>query len=211
MSPIITTTKTLRPRDPHDHYPTPVALCYAALQHYGQGSHSRILDPGAGTGVWGASARAFYPDAHLTGVELRRSPKPDAYNLWLTQNYLDLDFGRDFDLIIGNPPYKLAEAFIRKALSELTAGGDLVFLLRIAFLAGQDRGKGLWHDYPPRTVGVCSRRPSFTGDGKTDATDYALFHWVKGASGPPPRLEWFDWGAPADTGQLRLLSAEDVA
>jgi hypothetical protein len=209
--PIIQTTKQLRPRDPHDHYPTPLPLCQHALREY---SYPRgvtsILDPGAGTGVWGVAARDCYPNADIVGYELRDAPQPPAYTHWIQGDYLSSEAAPLFDLIIGNPPYTLAEPFIRRALRQLKPAGSLIFLLRLAFLAGQDRGRGLWRDYPPAHIGVCSRRPSFTGNGKTDATDYAIFVWRAGWQGET-RLDWLDWGTTPLPLLQEIMQFEGVA
>lgn len=193
--PIIPTTKVLRKRDPHDFYPTPLSLCRAALAELPPAPvPDSILDPGAGSGVWGKAARDLYPRALITGVELRPDaiPPAETYTAWHTGDFRLYDPGWKHDLIMGNPPYKYAEAFIRHSLSMLKDYGWLVFLLRLAFLEEQDRGKDFWRKFPPERVSVCSQRPSFTGDGNTDATAYAVYYWRKGWTGPT-RLDWLRW------------------
>jgi hypothetical protein len=86
---------------------------------------------------------------------------------------------------MGNPPYSHAEAFIRKHMTLLDAGGHCVQLLRLAFLEGQRRRRGLWKEFPAKTIYVLGKRPSFTGDGRTDATAYAIFLWERGWQGAP--------------------------
>lgn len=219
---IITTDKEMRDRDPFDHYPTPIRLCEAALSRIDISSSSpiQVLDPGAGTGPWGAAARKRWPIASIYGVEVRDVPKPAGYDFWFARHgYIPLPpphypagpfkddkaarralakyaadlyvyqqpvwsaAANSFDLILGNPPYEYAEEFTRMALHHLAPGGRIVFLFRLAFLEGQDRGVGLWRDYPPYRVDVCSRRPSFTGNGKTDSTAYACYYWRHGHQG----------------------------
>lgn len=197
---IITTDKPMRERDPHDFYPTPFTLCDRAMGlvlNTNMLQPHRILDPGAGTGVWGMAARRRWRDAFIYGVELRKVSKPSDYDYWANQNFLE-EYAPSIpsDLVIGNPPYKHAEQFVRKSHDLLTPRGEMIFLLRLAFLEGQARGKGLWCEIPPSFVYVLSKRPSFIteGDkkGKTDATAYALFHWVKGDH-HPTTLSWLDW------------------
>jgi hypothetical protein len=77
---------------------------------------------------------------------------------------------------MGNPPYSHAEEFVRQGYDLLSVGGSLIFLLRLAFLEGQARRDELFQDMPPYQVAVCSKRPSFSGDGKTNATAFAVFH-----------------------------------
>jgi len=93
-----------------------------------------------------------------------------------------------FELIIGNPPYSLAEEHVRLCLGLLAPGGQLTFLLRLAFLESQSRRK-LWKEHPPAQVDVFHSRPSFTSNGKTDSAAYAVFTWISGYS-EQPRLGW---------------------
>jgi hypothetical protein len=94
-----------------------------------------------------------------------------------------------FDLVMGNPPYKYAEQFVRQAYRMLEPDGHLIMLLRMNFLEGIGRAHGLWRTHPLKQTVVCSRRVSFSGDGKTNATAYAYFIWQKGWKGDT-RLLW---------------------
>lgn len=184
---MIITSKKMRPRERHDHYPTPSGLCRAALDLLpADADPSYALDPGAGTGVWGAAVRARWGRAPtITGVELQASPRPAAYDYWHCRHFtayaafaLRQGLPRP-TLIVGNPPYRWAEAFIRLSLAMLEPGGYLLQLLRLNFLEGQSRAEGLWATHGPIAVDTLARRPSYTGDMKTDATAYALFLWQK--------------------------------
>ena len=189
---IITTDKPLRARDPFDFYPTPVEVCEAALALVPFVPRS-VLDPGAGAGPWGRAAHTRWPTAWIDGYELREVSHPYGYTAWHCGNdFLDATVGGGYALVMGNPPYKLAEAFVRKGLAALRPGGWLVFLLRLAFLEGQERDEGLWAEFPARRVDVLAKRPSFTADRKTDATAYAMFCWERGYCGVPTlhRLRW---------------------
>lgn len=188
---IIQTTKALRPRHPEDYYPTPISTVESALAILPSGfAPLFILDPGAGDGVWGRGAARRWRYTEIHGVELRDVDQNGAYDIWYKNtDFRLLNYSCKYDLVMGNPPYKYAEEFIRLSLKHLRDGGYLVFLLRLAFLEGQERGKGLWQRLPPKAVHVCSARPSFTGNGKTDATAYAVFLWEKAWQGIPT-LGW---------------------
>lgn len=97
------------------------------------------------------------------------------------------------DLLITNPPYSLAFEFVQKAV-RLTeeCGGMTAMLLRLGFL-GSRRRSGWMRAHPP-SVHVISPRPSFTPDGKTDASEYAWFVW---GDDKPGTLNWL----PASTGR----------
>jgi len=179
-------------RMPNDHYETDystVERCLAALEV--QVTRPCILDLGAGSGRWGKVARRLWPSAFIYGVEIRDVERPEKYDGWLTGDFpvCAHQIRLEYDLVIGNPPYACAEAFVRAGLLLLRDGGQLGFLLRLAFLEGQGRRDGLFKEFPPRAVEVCSKRPSFSEDGKTNATAFAFFIWQKGYRGEP-RVRW---------------------
>jgi len=90
-------------------------------------------------------------------------------------DFLKLD-GRDPRVynVITNPPYSLAEGFVRHS-RKLYPMADLYFLLRMAFLASEKR-EGLYQDLGTPDLYVLPNRPDFTGEGG-DSADYAWFHW----------------------------------
>jgi len=228
---IISTDKALRPRDPHDHYPTNIEVARAALREVaGFMEHPTILDAGAGDGVWGQAARDIFLFSIIHGVELREIEQPNnAYNLWVAgQNYATYQPAPDrkYDLAIGNPafgdlhstretqrkrdckkccetfvptprPHDLqffdAEAWVRKAISEVRDGGYVVFLLRQAFLASLTRAKGLHRQFCPERVLTIVPRPSFTGDGNTDDEEYSIFIWHVGHYPKNYEGGWLFW------------------
>jgi len=139
--------------------------------------------------VWGRVAKQFWPSSLIEGVEIRSVPWPDEYFRWYHGDFLTWQKSGPFSLVIGNPPYREAEAIVRKSYDCLKPGGVLIFLLRLAFLEGQKRSEGLWKEMPPVEVRVLPKRPSFTGNGKSDATAYAFFLWKRGFQGVP-KLSW---------------------
>ena len=139
-----------------------------------------ILEPSAGNGNIIKALRAAGYDNHITAVEIRQeefftllkyADKVGVFD-FLTENDL-----QTFDVIIGNPPYSLAQEFIDKSLSMLKPGGRLIFLLRTNFLESKKR-RAWWQDKLPSGLFVYSLRPSFTGKG-TDAISYSWFVWEK--------------------------------
>jgi hypothetical protein len=85
----------------------------------------------------------------------------------------------DVSLVITNPPFSLAESFIRKARFDCPKA-ELVFLLRLGFLASADRSD-LWNEIGEPNLWVLPNRPSYTtskpGTLKTDKYDYGWFIW----------------------------------
>ena len=217
---IIRTTAPLRERDAFDHYPTDLKDCRAALSLLPPGfDPGYILDPGAGTGVWGVAARERWPNAVIVGTDIRPLPRPKVYDFWFTGGY-DFLLNRErgiFDLAMGNPPFgksgskkdrKAAEKFVRRSLALLTDDGYADFLLPLTFLAGQGRARGLYVEHPPRRIAVMAERPSFTGDGLTDNTEYAFYLWAKAGNLLKPQLDWIF--SSAFDGQPHQLTLADA-
>jgi hypothetical protein len=221
---IIYTNKPLPVRFKNDLYPTPVDFCRAALgtlnMNYDFGN---VLDPGAGLGAWGKAVRELinvddrFAKANLVGVEMDENTYPDGdyYDEWFVEDYLKWKTKMKFDLIIGNPPYRQAEEFVRKSFELLKPGGIVLFLLRLSFLEGQKRGADLWREHVPYSVHVVSRRISFTGNRRSDETAYALYRWEEPFSHFPqgegysyrarfPILNWLDWNYTGDVDSIEI-------
>lgn len=90
--------------------------------------------------------------------------------------------------VITNPPFSLAEEFIRHSRA-MYPRADLVFLLRLNFL-GSEKRHPLWRDLGAPDVYVFPNRPDFSGGGG-DSCEYAWFVW------PPDRREF---------GKVRVLN-----
>lgn len=97
------------------------------------------------------------------------------------------------DHIISNPPYKLANEFIKHSI-ELGVTKHC-WLLRLAFLEGQKRFDDIFQHNPPARVYVFSKRLTiWRGDedqawyGSSGKTAYAWFCFEQGAT--DTRLSW---------------------
>ncbi len=177
---MIPTSREWPARRPYDEYPTPGYLCDQGVALI-KGTPKRVLDPGAGPGgAWGKAARARWPKAWIEGVEIQTVENPGGYNLWwkATDYLTGWPTQPAFDAIIGNPPYCLLEPFIATSLKRLAPGGQILFMTRLAFLEGQKRRDTLWREHRPAKVWICSKRPSFQADNKTNSTAFCLVYWV---------------------------------
>ncbi|QCE35824.1 hypothetical protein FAI40_10465 (plasmid) [Acetobacteraceae bacterium] len=96
-----------------------------------------------------------------------------------------------YDNIITNPPYNMAEQFVKKGIS-LTRQ-KFALLLRLAFLEGCHRQKNLFSKTPPSRVWVFSERITFYPEGMkkrgSGTTAYAWFIWEKNTK--ETTLKWF--------------------
>lgn len=172
-------------RSKNDFYETPDWLTQALVPHLKLHKNTYIYEPACGQG---AIVRVLLSNGVCPGNVLCADVNEDfvehvARTLGTAvrhQNFLQKSF--DFhevrpDLIITNPPYSLAESFVREALdvaNNVEKDVTVAMLLRLNFLGGQKRAKFLREN--PCDVYVSPRRPSFTGQG-TDATEYAWFVW----------------------------------
>lgn len=96
--------------------------------------------------------------------------------------------------LVTNPPYKLAEQFIRHAIG--LGVTKHAWLLRLAFLEGAARHENLFKDNPPSRIHVFSKRLTiWRGDEKptgSGTTAYAWFVWDQpiGSLKLKPRVNW---------------------
>jgi hypothetical protein len=179
------------PRQDYDEYPTPPALCEAGVSLI-EGTPRLILDPGAGHGHWGGAARRRWPTAHISGIEIQgKFKRPVSYDSWITADFGDWcqegEARPGFDLCIGNPPFCLASEFVEWGLSQLRFGGQLLYLMRLAFSESKGRARGLFDRCPPALIVQCDK-VQFYGDC-TSREPYAFFLFVKDWKGPTT----FDW------------------
>jgi hypothetical protein len=149
-----------------------------------------VLEPGCGRGAVVAGLRETYGDApRILALDIDSRVLPCSGATWnVRANFLQpfdvprvgqdsLNLGR-FDLSVGNPPYTLAEAFVRRSI-ELAR--QTVFLLRSGFLASAER-EPLFRDHRPLAVWMLANRPDFTGGGG-DKYDYCWVAWRAGFDG----------------------------
>ena len=152
-------------RNEYDFYPTPVTVVDSLFKHIDQSKVQSFLEPCRADGV-------IYNRVNCcikTYCEIREL---------IPKDYLKRTMGK-FDLIVTNPPFSIAEDFLRKSIKECDDKGCVAYLLRINFLGSQKRKK-LWQEIgTPNKFIVLSKRPSFTGKG-TDSTEYAWFIWDRG-------------------------------
>lgn len=166
-----------------DFYATPLETIYSLLDNYdGIKPGDTILEPSAGNGNIIQALRDRGYKNTIGAIELRAEEANNLATLAddvIITNFLNINPSAcdKWDVIIGNPPYSLAQEFIDKSLEVLAPGGRLIFLLRTNFLESQKRAKW-WRDKLPSGLYVLSKRPSFTGKG-TDATSYSWFIWTK--------------------------------
>ncbi len=180
----------VQPRRDRDAYTTPYPHAQAICRRLSMliPSPSRIVEPSAGSGSFVRAAKVVWPESMVMAVDLHEKHHADLTHAGATSyvigDWLKQDVaGFKPDLILGNPPFSLAEAHIGHALGGLEDGKHLAFLLPVTFLCGQKRARSMWTKPSPfgglRYFGPIAQRPSFSGGG-TDMVEYGIFIWERG-------------------------------
>jgi hypothetical protein len=158
-------------REPNDNYPTPGWCVRRLLEAWRPLEPAVLVEPCCGDGaIIRQMRRAGW---HWISYDVREIEA-------VAERHRRCDFltvatpGPTVKAVITNPPYSLAEQFIRHS-RRLYPNAELVFLLRLAFLASADRIP-LWLDVGTPDVYVLPNRPDFTGGGG-DSTDYGWFRF----------------------------------
>lgn len=167
-------------REKDDFYSTPEPMTEALLQREFK-QPSLLHEPACGTG--------------------RLSKVLGSYNhRVISEDLVDRGFGKvnqDFlmrwerpcDYLITNPPFKLAEDFILKAI-ELGYTRH-AWLLRLAFLEGQGRYERLFSKHPFDVCYVFSKRQTmWIGEGKPTSSGTTAYAWFVWGIESRRRVEW---------------------
>lgn len=186
----------VRQRDDHYRTPDDVVDALLGVVHLSDGP---ICDPGCGEGAILDRILGMTTGEHggpdLFGIEVdpaRASVAGESHTV-IQGDFLTMEAKTlpDANAVVMNPPFSLAREFVDASIRLVTSrdltgrrvwepGGHVAGLLRLAFLESQKRREWWWRN--PADVYVLPKRPSFTGDGKTDSCAYAWFVW-----GPGPR------------------------
>jgi hypothetical protein len=170
------------PRHEYDLYETPNEVIDAILAMVTM-SPREILDVGAHDGRWGFRCLLRFPDAVADAVELRPVEARREFRRWYTGDFLEgARWLPQYDLIVGNPPYAIAEPVIRAALSLLPDGGELCMLLQSQFLHSKGRREGLFTEFPVRRIYPLAGRVSYHS-GRGGTRDATAFLWTRGYEG----------------------------
>ena len=100
----------------------------------------------------------------------------------------------EVNYVITNPPYKIAEKMLHRALE--VADTKVAFLCRLLWIEGEGRFQRVYSQQPPRRIWAFSKRVNMArnndprwnhGDGGMVA--FAWYVWEKGYTGPT-ELGW---------------------
>lgn len=207
--------KNHNPRRESDNYQTPFRLAQGICARLKAliPAPKYIMEPSAGAGRFVMASKEYWPESDITAVEVREECElilrdcGTSRVLMGTWEAAELAGVPVPDLILGNPPYEYAQEHLELALKRVRQppqnmivvgdkplGGYVAFLLRMAFLNSQARVETLWDQQKGfRYLLPLAERPSFTEDGKSEHSEYAVYIFQSGYTGNAeilPHLWW---------------------
>ena len=170
-------------RDEYDWYIEP-KICSEAL-FIVEKFDGTIWDPACGSGRIVTSAINSGYDAIGTDLNPKAESDHQPYN-FLT-DYIPVEKHN----IVSNPPFGIAEEFVRKAIEEVRVSGKVAMILPLVWMAGFSTKRSWLPVSPLRRVYPISPRPSMppaavilSGEKPGNGTkDFAWFVWEKGYKG----------------------------
>lgn len=173
--------------DSLDDFPTPPWATRALIEHaIPQGLVDRtqtVLEPACNAGHMSKVLWEYFGNVRSSDVE--------AYGYGAVQDFLSGEF-EPVDWVITNPPFRLAEDFIRKSLAIARVG--VAMLVRTTFIESVGRYERLFSQTPPdRFAQFTERVPMVKGrlDAKAStATGYGWLVWLVGEKVEGTRLVW---------------------
>jgi len=175
------------PADSLDDFPTPPWATRALVEHVLRNEHDlssmSVWEPACNRGYMVQALKPYFREVIASDVS--------DYGFGRVADFLDPSVVQDVDWVITNPPFRLAEQFILKALDHTKEG--VAMLVRTSFLEGIGRHERLFSVRPPTRVAQFTERvPMVKGrlDAKAStATGYCWIVWEADHAGPP-RLGW---------------------
>lgn len=188
------TSRRIVDQEGEDFYPTPEWATRALIAN--EKFSGNIWEPACGNGAMSEVLRQ-------TGLEILSTDLFDRgygtrYDFLNSQNNWD---NINWDNIITNPPYNLAEDFVSVGLR--TAKYKLALLLRLSFLESGRRFNSIFSKIPPTRIWVFSERitfyPNGVQTGGTGTLAYAWFVWDKENKENKCELKWIAPGFKTDS------------
>ena len=177
------------PLDSPDDFPTPPWATRALMKHVigdlAKRAKENCLEPACGAGYMARPLAEYFGAVEASDAY--------QYGFGSIRDFLDYPFEiGSHDWVITNPPFRLAEEFVERAL--LVARKGVAILARTVFLESVGRFDRIFQNRPPsKFAQFVERVPMVKGrvDPKaTTATGYAWFVWEKDGWTEFPRLMW---------------------
>jgi len=178
-----------------------------------------VLEPSCGEMAWVtallgngfARDKLLANDVNLSG---KWTTHPDFEDLDLrARDFLRADY-RNFDLIVGNPPYNDTMAHLEVSFAALTSTGVLAYLLPIGWFTaqGDDGSRQAWiqGEGKPAHVYLVTPRPKFREGPGTDSAAYAMVVWAPGAR-RSSGFDILDWYSEREIDNIAKAEAKKAA
>jgi hypothetical protein len=176
------------PADSADDFPTPPWATRALIEHVIGVDHARglsCLEPACGRGYMARPLAEYFGSVSASDAH--------HYGFAPVRDFLSYPFeALSHDWVITNPPFRLAEEFVERAMTVAKMG--VAILARTVFLESIGRYENIFsHNPPTKFAQFTERVPMVKGrvDPKAStATGYAWFVWERDAEVEHPRLMW---------------------
>lgn len=184
-SSVITGGSGIRKREENDFYATPTEATELFLKNHNLKDVGTFLEPACGQGHISKVLKRYFQNSNIISTDLVDRGYGQG-----GIDFLKNDFEK-VDVVITNPPFKLAYEFIEKSLS--VAKKQVIMFAKIQFLETERRAE-LFENTPLKYVYVHSNRVSpmrngepFDEQGKTwsSAMCFCWFVWEVGYTGDP--------------------------
>jgi len=172
------------PHDSLDDFPTPPWATRALCERLGDLSDLVCREPAANRGHMVGPLREYFGSVIGSDIHDYGAGFP-------VFDFVGMEIASEVDWTITNPPFRLAEAFIQRALETSRVG--VAVIVRSAFLEGIARYQNLFSVHPPsRVMQFVERAPMVRGRidaSAVSATAYSWLVWTKPLDGVS-HLEW---------------------
>lgn len=174
--------------DSADDFPTPPWATRALVEHVigpDQVAGLSCLEPACGRGHMAKPLSEYF--GQVDAADACR------YGFAPVRDFLTFPYeARSHDWVITNPPFRLAEQFVNRALTVARFG--VAILARTVFLESAGRYEDIFLHRPPTAFAQFVERVPMV-KGRLDrrastATGYAWFVWDKRRQGETPKLVW---------------------
>lgn len=178
----------IEPKDSPDDFPTPPWATRALIEHIlddKEALASRVcLEPACGAGHMAKVLKEYFSEV--------RASDAYSYGYGPVRDFLTYPYETNaVDWVITNPPFRLAEEFVLRALEVAREG--VAILARTVFLESSGRYNAIFRETPPsKFAQFVERVPMVRGrldEKASTATGYAWLVWEKNG-GLEPRLMW---------------------
>ncbi|MBP53085.1 MAG: hypothetical protein CMG88_03770 [Marinobacter sp.] len=168
-------------RKPADLYPTPIDCTYSLLPHIADllPADALVLEPACADGMMVRPLEEF--GYRVDGYDLRPDVTGGQGGFDFTEPDTVFEQAGSYDAVITNPPFAIAEKFIRRAIEEAPVA---VMLLKAQYWNTKNRKK-LFRDTKPYMELNLTWRPAFLEKerGKSPLMDCMWVVWVRGHEG----------------------------